>query len=317
LNPLHRISSKEPLVTGIRSIDAFVTCAKGQRLGLFAGGGVGKSVLLGMIARSSRADVNVLALVGERGREVMAFLEDELGPDGLEKSVVVTATSDETPLKRVQAARTAATIAESFRDEGRDVLLVMDSLTRVAMAQREIGLAAGEPPTTRGYPPSSFAVMPELVERAGATKQGSITGFFSVLLEGDDIDAPLSDAARAVLDGHVVLSRDLATAGHYPAVDVLESVSRLRDDAQDEDMRAACREVLRVMAARREMADLIAIGAYRSGTDPDVDRALEMQAGIRTLLQQDRTERSAWEETRARVIELTARAQEESDVPAR
>jgi FliI/YscN family ATPase len=317
LNPLQRVPSRRPLVTGIRSIDAFVTCAKGQRLGLFAGGGVGKSVLLGMIARSSGADVNVLALVGERGREVMGFLEDELGPEGRAKSVVVAATSDESPLKRVQAARTAATIAESFRDEGRDVLLVMDSLTRVAMAQREIGLAAGEPPTTRGYPPSSFAVLPELVERAGATREGSITGFFSVLLEGDDIDAPLSDAARAVLDGHVVLARELATAGHYPAVDVLESVSRLRDGAQDEAMRAACREILRTMAARREMSDLIAIGAYRAGTDPDVDRALAMQTGIRAFLRQERGERSTWEETRAGVLALTARAEGKTDVPAR
>jgi flagellum-specific ATP synthase len=194
----------------------------------------------------------------------------------------------------------------------------MDSLTRVAMAQREIGLAAGEPPTTRGYPPSSFSVLPELVERAGATREGSITGFFSVLLEGDDIDAPLSDAARAVLDGHVVLARELATAGHYPAVDVLESVSRLRDEAQDEEMRTACREVLRVTAARREMSDLIAIGAYRAGTDPDVDRALEMRTGLRAFLRQERSERSTWDETRTGVLGLVGGPRTEgADVPAR
>lgn len=321
LNPLHRVASREPLVTGIRSIDGLVTAAKGQRLGLFAGGGVGKSVLIGMLARSSRADVNVLALVGERGREVVDFLDHELGPEGLARSVVVVATSDESPLKRVQAARVAATLAESFRDSGKDVLLLMDSLTRVAMAQREIGLAAGEPPTTRGYPPSSFAILPEIVERAGATAAGSVTGFFSVLLEGDDIDAPLSDAARAVLDGHILLSRELATAGRYPAVDPLQSISRLRDEAQDPEMLAACHEVVRLLAARREMADLIAIGAYRSGSDPDVDRALQLEPAIRAFLRQKRDELSPWEETRRALVELVGRSavtsdEEESVVPA-
>ncbi len=318
LNPLHRVSRREPLVTGIRSIDSLVTCARGQRLGLFAGGGVGKSVLLGMLARTSDADVNVLALVGERGREVVDFLRAELGDEGLAKSVVVVATSDETALKRVQAARVASAIAESFRDEGKDVLLLMDSLTRVAMAQREIGLAAGEPPTTRGYPPSSFAILPEIVERAGATREGSITGFFSVLLEGDDIDAPLSDAARAVLDGHILLSRDLATAGHYPAVDVLESVSRLRDEAQDDEMLAACREVLQILSARRGMADLIAIGAYKAGTDSQVDRALEIENDLREFLRQDRSEESDWALTRRRIIDLVhVKKPEGSDVPTR
>ncbi len=317
LNPLHRVSRREPLVTGIRSIDALATCALGQRLGLFAGGGVGKSVLLGMLARTSEADVNVLALVGERGREVIDFLENELGPEGLERSVVVVATSDESALKRVQAARVASAIAESFRDEGRNVLLLMDSLTRVAMAQREIGLAAGEPPTTRGYPPSSFAVLPEIVERAGATRAGSITGFYSVLLEGDDIDAPLSDAARAVLDGHIVLSRDLATAGHYPAVDVLESVSRLRDEAQDEDMLKACREMLRLLAARRGVADLLSIGAYKAGSDPQVDRALELAPRIAEFLQQDRRQASDWNATRTGILDLVNSNPEGSDVPTR
>ena len=317
LNPLHRVSRSQPLVTGVRSIDALVTCARGQRLGLFAGGGVGKSVLLGMLARTSDADVNVLALVGERGREVVEFLDKELGPEGLAKSVVVVATSDESALRRVQAARVASAIAESFRDDGKDVLLLMDSLTRVAMAQREIGLAAGEPPTTRGYPPSSFAILPEIVERAGATRSGSVTAFFSVLLEGDDVDAPLSDAARAVLDGHIMLSRDLATTGHYPAVDVLQSVSRLRDEAQDPDMLAACREVLRLVSARRDMADLISIGAYKKGTDAQVDRALELEPRLREFLRQDRHHSSSWSETREQILALVATTGTEPDVPAR
>jgi flagellum-specific ATP synthase len=317
LNPLHRVSRREPLVTGIRSIDALVTAARGQRLGLFAGGGVGKSVLLGMLGRTSDSDVNVLALVGERGREVVEFLDNELGPEGLAKSVVVVATSDDTALKRVQAARVASAIAESFRDEGRDVLLLMDSLTRVAMAQREIGLASGEPPTTRGYPPSSFAILPEIVERAGGTRTGSITGFYSVLLEGDDIDAPLSDAARAVLDGHIVLARDLANAGHYPAVDVLDSISRLRDEAQDEEMLAACREVLQILSARRDMSDLIAIGAYKAGSDPRVDRALQLESSLGEFLRQPRDERSPWEETRERILRIVRTPAEAPDVPAR
>jgi flagellum-specific ATP synthase len=315
LNPLHRVSPKEPLVTGIRSIDALVTCARGQRLGLFAGGGVGKSVLLGMLGRTSDADVNVLALVGERGREVVEFLEQELGEDGLARSVVVVATSDESPLKRVQAARVACAIGESFRDEGKHVLLLMDSLTRVAMAQREIGLAAGEPPTTRGYPPSSFAILPEIVERAGATRDGSVTGFYSVLLEGDDIDAPLSDAARAVLDGHIVLARELATVGHYPAVDPLASVSRMRDDAQDPEMLTSCREMIELLAVRRDMADLLAIGAYKAGSDPRVDRALEREEAMNGFLRQGRREKSTWEETRKRVIGLMASRTEEAGVP--
>ncbi|MFN8179528.1 MAG: FliI/YscN family ATPase [bacterium] len=322
LNPLERISTRKPLPTGIRSLDAFVTCAQGQRLGLFAGGGVGKSVLLGMLARSSDADVNVVGLIGERGREVVEFLEGELGPEGLARSVVVVATSDDPALKRVQAARTAMAVAESFRDDGKRVLVLMDSLTRVAMAQREIGLAAGEPPTTRGYPPSSFSILPEIVERAGATTTGSVTAFFSVLLEGDDVDAPLSDAARAVLDGHVMLSRDLAVAGHYPAVDVVQSISRLRDDALDPAMLAATREVISLLAARREMADLIAVGAYKSGADARVDRALALEPAIRAFLQQDRAERSSWADTRDRLLALAATgtatgAGKKPDVPAR
>jgi flagellum-specific ATP synthase len=315
LNPLDRVPVDDPFVTGVRSIDALVSCARGQRLGLFAGGGVGKSVLLGMLARTSTADVNVVALVGERGREVKQFLDRELGVEGMKRSVVVVATSDESPLRRVQAARVACAVAESFRERGSHVLLLMDSLTRVAMAQREIGLAAGEPPTTRGYPPSSFALMPELVERAGATDRGSITGFYSVLLEGDDIDAPLSDAARAVLDGHVVLSRDLATAGHYPAVDPLESVSRMRDEVQDEAMRAAAHALVELLAARRDMADLLSIGAYKKGSDAKVDRALELEEEIAAFLRQDRQEASSWEETRECLVRLVAKERESAVVP--
>lgn len=313
LNPLHRVASRKPLVTGVRALDALVTAAEGQRLGLFAGGGVGKSVLLGMIARGCDADVTVLALIGERGREVVDFLENELGEEGRKNSVVVVATSDQTALERVQAARTAMAVAESFRDDGQRVMVLMDSLTRVAMAQREIGLAAGEPPTTRGYPPSSFSILPEIVERAGSTQAGSITGFFSVLLEGDDVDAPLSDAARAVLDGHVMLSRELATRGHYPAIDTVESVSRLRDDVLDAESLAAARSLVGLLAARREMADLIAIGAYKSGSDARVDRAIAKQEEIDTFLRQDRHESTPWDETQAR---LRALVSTDADAPA-
>ncbi len=316
LGALERVADREPLATGVRAIDGFVSCAVGQRLGIFAGGGVGKSVLLGMIARSSSADVNVLALVGERGREVVDFLQHELGSDGLARSVVVVATSDEAPIQRVQAARVACAIAESFRDRGRKVLFLLDSLTRVAMAQREIGLGAGEPPTTRGYPPSSFTILPEIIERAGRTRTGSITGFYTILLEGDDIDAPVSDAARAVLDGHLVLSRALATRSQFPAVDVLDSVSRLRDDSQDPEMNAACRSILEAMGARRAMDDLIAIGAYKSGSDARVDRALAIEEELAQFLKQGRRDRSGWEETRAGLLKIASRAAEGTRVPA-
>lgn len=306
LNPLDRVVTRDPLPTGVKAIDSLLTCAEGQRLGLFAGGGVGKSVLMGMLARGTAADVTVVALIGERGREVVSFIEHELGPEAMKKCVVVTATSDDTALQRVQAARTALTVAESFRDEGKRVLLLMDSLTRVANAQREIGLAAGEPPTTRGYPPSSFGVLPEIVERAGATKKGSITGFFTVLLDGDDVDAPLSDAARAVLDGHVMLSRDLATSGHWPAIDVLDSVSRLRDDVIDDDVRAAGRNLVQWLAAKRDMADLISIGAYRAGSDPNVDRALQLGPQIFEFLTQERGDLVPFEQTRQSLLTLGA-----------
>jgi flagellum-specific ATP synthase len=276
----------EPLSTGIRSIDGLMTCGKGQRMGIFAGSGVGKSVALGMMARYTSADVNVIALVGERGREVNEFLERDLGKQGLDRSVVVVATSDEPALRRVQAAQTATAIAEYFRDEGKDVLLLMDSVTRFAMAQREIGLAAGEPPTTRGYPPSVFAMLPQLVERAGRSAKGSITGFYSVLVEGDDPQEPISDTVRGLLDGHTWLSRKLAAKAHFPAVDVLESISRLMSDITSQAHRDAAQLVRELMAVYRDHEDLISIGAYRRGANRMVDLAIDMLDSINGFLRQ-------------------------------
>jgi flagellum-specific ATP synthase len=275
-----------PLGTGIRGLDGLLTCGKGQRMGIFAGSGVGKSVLLGMMARYTSADVNVIALVGERGREVNEFLERDLGTAGLARSVVVVATSDEPALMRIQAAQTATAIAEFFRDSGRDVLLIMDSLTRFAMAQREIGLAAGEPPTTRGYPPSVFAMLPKLVERAGQATKGSITGFYSVLVEGDDPQEPISDTVRGLLDGHTWLSRKLASRGHYPAIDILNSISRLATDITPRQQQDAAQSIRELLAAYRDHEDLISIGAYRRGANRAVDAAIEMQDEINRYLRQ-------------------------------
>jgi flagellum-specific ATP synthase len=275
-----------PLRTGIRALDGLLTCGKGQRMGIFAGSGVGKSVLLGMMARYTSADVNVIALVGERGREVNEFLERDLGPAGLARSVVVVATSDEPALMRIQAAQTATAIAEFFRDSGRDVLLIMDSLTRFAMAQREIGLAAGEPPTTRGYPPSVFAMLPKLVERAGQATKGSITGFYSVLVEGDDPQEPISDTVRGLLDGHTWLSRKLAARGHYPAIDILNSISRLATDITPRQQQDAAQSIRELLAAYRDHEDLISIGAYRRGANRAVDTAIELQDEINRYLRQ-------------------------------
>lgn len=276
----------QPLGTGIRALDGMLTCGRGQRMGIFAGSGVGKSVLLGMMSRYTAADVNVIALVGERGREVNEFLERDLGAEGLARSVVVVATSDEPALVRVQAAQTATAIAEYFRDSGRDVLLIMDSLTRFAMAQREIGLAAGEPPTTRGYPPSVFGLLPKLVERAGRTSQGSITGFYSVLVEGDDPQEPIADAVRGLLDGHVWLSRKLASRGHYPAIDILASLSRLMTDITPRAQQDAAISVRELMGAYRDHEDLISIGAYRRGSNRIVDLSIDLQDEINRFLRQ-------------------------------
>jgi flagellum-specific ATP synthase len=301
----------KPISTGVRAIDGFLTCGQGQRLGLFAGAGVGKSVTLGMIARYTSADVCVVALVGERGREVNEFIQRDLGPS-LAKSVVVVATSDEPALARVQAAQTATCIAEYFRDRGQNVLLLVDSLSRVALAQREIGLAAGEPPTTRGFPPSTFTLLPRLLERAGRTNSGSITGIYTVLVEGDDPQEPVADSARSLLDGHIWLSRKLANAGHYPAIDVLDSLSRLMNVIVDGEHLAAASAIRRILATYREHEELIAVGAYRAGSNPAVDLALRLQAEAMELLRQQIGEPASLQEARARVVELMARMAEEN-----
>jgi flagellum-specific ATP synthase len=303
-NPLDRRRIREPIVTGIRSIDALLTCGKGQRVGIFAGSGVGKSVMLGMIARNTSADVNVIALVGERGREVAEFLDQELGREGLRRSVVVVATSDQAPLIRLKAAFMATTIAEYFRDRGKDVMLMMDSVTRLAMSQREVGLAIGEPPTTKGYTPSVFAMLPKLLERAGTSRQGSITGLYTVLVEGDDMTEPVADAVRSILDGHIVLSRRLASAGHYPAVDVLESVSRVMPAITSEDHRRTVHRIVDMMATYREAEDLINIGAYVKGSNPRIDEALQTWDHIREFLRQRADERAEYTESLRRVMAL-------------
>ena len=274
-DPLQRQRITEPLGTGIRAIDSLITCGKGQRVGIFAGSGVGKSVLLGMIARNAEADVNIIALIGERGREVRDFLERDLGAEGLTRSVVIVATSDQPALVRIKGAHVATAIAEHFRDEGKDVMLMMDSITRVATAQREIGLAIGEPPTTRGYTPSTFAMLPRLLERAGMGKKGSVTGLYTVLVEGDDMDEPVADAVRSILDGHIVLSRRLQSQGHYPAIDVLESVSRVMVDVVSPEHSEQSNKVKEVLVNYREAEDLINVGAYQQGNNAQIDVAIQ------------------------------------------
>ncbi len=306
VNPLDRRTIDEPLETGVRAIDGVLSIGRGQRMGIFAGSGVGKSTLLGMIARRASADVNVIALLGERGREVRDFPEDSLGEEGPARSIVIVATGDESALVRARGALVATAIAEHFRDQGQQVLLMVDSVTRVAMAWREIGLAVGEPPTTKGYPPSVFASLPRLLERAGNGTDGGITGIYTVLVEGDDFNEPVADAVRGILDGHIVLSRDLATAGHFPAIEVLGSVSRVRDRLIDAEHRQAANEVQRLLAAYREKEDLIAVGAYQAGSDRTVDAAIEARGGILSFLQQAPDEPSSFTETRERLVSLAA-----------
>jgi flagellum-specific ATP synthase len=307
-NPLTRRRITETVATGIRSIDTLLTLGKGQRVGIFAGSGVGKSVTLGMIARNTSADVNVIALVGERGREVTEFLERELGPEGLRRSVVIVATSDQASLIRLKAAFMATTVAEYFRDAGMDVMLMMDSVTRLAMAQREVGLAIGEPPTTKGYTPSVFAMLPKLLERAGNSRTGSITGIYTVLVEGDDMTEPVADAVRSILDGHIVLSRRLASAGQYPAVDPLESISRVMPAVTSPAHRAAVHRFLDMMATYRESEDLINIGAYVKGSNPRIDRAVRNWDAMRDFLRQDSNEEAEFNGSVGRLLDLIARA---------
>lgn len=293
--------------TGVRAIDGLLTCGVGQRIGVFAGSGVGKSVTLGMMARYSSADVIVIGLIGERGREVNEFLERDLGPSGLARSVCVVATSDEPAIMRVQAASTATAVAEYFRDQGKNVLLMMDSLTRFALAQREIGLAAGEPPTTRGFPPSVFALLPRLVERAGRTPTGSITAIYSVLVEGDDVNEPVSDTVRGLLDGHVILSRKLAAQSHYPAIEVLGSISRLFTEICSPQQRQAAATIRELLSAYREHEDLISIGAYRSGANPVVDTAIAMRGEIMQFLRQNIEDKTDVASARDELVKLAQR----------
>ncbi len=301
-NPLDRRMIDEVLETGVRAIDGTLTIGRGQRIGIFAGSGVGKSTLLGMVARQARADVNVIALLGERGREVRDFIEHSLGPEGLARSVVVVATGDQAALVRARGALVATAIAEYFRDQGKQVLLMVDSVTRVAMAWREIGLAVGEPPTTKGYPPSVFAALPRLLERAGNGAVGGITGIYTVLVDGDDFNEPVADAARSILDGHIVLTRKLAAAGHYPSIDVLESKSRVRDQIIDSPQKSAANALLRLEAAYREKEDLIMVGAYQKGNDLQVDAAVALRDRVLAFLQQQPEESSTAAATKVALL---------------
>ena len=307
-DPCSRPRINSILSTGVRAIDGMFTCGRGQRIGIFAGSGVGKSVTLGMMARYTNADVIVIALIGERGRELNDFIERDLGEEGLKKSVVVVATSNEPALMRVRAPSTAMSIAEYFRDQGKDVLILMDSLTRLAMAQREIGLAAGEPPTTRGYPPSVFAMLPQLVERAGRSALGSITAFFTVLVEGDDTNDIIGDTVRGLLDGHLWLSRKLSTRGHYPAIDPIESISRLMPDICDPEHLQATRTLRRLLGVYLDNEDLISIGAYRAGSSKEIDLAIQMKPQIDQFLQQPVAEQAMLDDTITRIRELGIRS---------
>jgi flagellum-specific ATP synthase len=289
-NPMLRPPIREPIQVGVKVIDALLTVGKGQRIGLFAGSGVGKSTLLGMIARNSSADINVIALIGERGREVREFLDSELGPEGLSKSIVVVATSDQPPLMRIKGAYTATAISEYFRDRGYHVNLMMDSVTRVAIAQREIGLATGEPPTTKGYTPSVFSVLPKLLERTGTNENGTITAFYTVLVDGDDMNEPIADTVRGILDGHFVMDRKLAERGQYPAINVLKSISRVMNQIAEEEHRQIAQEIRSLISTYEDNYELIHIGAYKRGSNPDIDKAISFYGKIQAFLKQDTAE---------------------------
>jgi flagellum-specific ATP synthase len=306
-NPLEREHITKPLVTGIRAIDGLLPCGLGQRIGIFGGSGVGKSTLLGSMSRHSSADVTVIGLIGERNREVRGFLEHELGPEGRKRSVVVCATSERPAPLRVRACFVALSVAEYFRDQGANVLLVMDSVTRLAMAQREIGLAAGEPPSQKGYTPSVFNMLPKILERAGNFRQGSITAFFTVLVEGDDFNEPICDAVRSILDGHIILSRQLGAQGHYPAIDILHSVSRLTSQIATPSQKDAARKMREALAAYRDAEDLIQLGAYVSGSNPVLDTSIQLRPELLNFLRQDHTTTSTVDETLARMQELALR----------
>ena len=303
-NPLTRDTIERPLETGVRAIDGLLTIGRGQRVGIFAGSGVGKSTMLGMIARNAKADVNVIALLGERGREVREFIENSLGEEGLARSVVIVATGDQAALVRARGALVATAIAEYFRDQGKQVLLMVDSVTRVAMAWREIGLATGEPPTTKGYPPSVFANLPRLLERAGNGTNGGITGIYTVLVDGDDFNEPVADASRSILDGHIVLTRRLASQNHFPSIDVLDSKSRVKDAITNDVQKRACSAMLRLEAAYREKEDLIMVGAYQKGSDPYVDAAIAYRYKVLEFLQQRPDETTFYGDTYSALAQI-------------
>jgi FliI/YscN family ATPase len=304
--PLDRSNIRQPIATSIRAVDGLHTCGLGQRMGIFSGPGVGKSTLMSSIAKNTSADVSVVALIGERGREVLEFVENSLGPEGLKRCVVIVSTGDDTPLLKVRAAKVACTISEFFRDQGKNVLLLMDSLTRLAQAQRQIGLAAREPPATKGFPPSVFALLPEILERAGKTSKGSITGFYTVLVEGDDFNEPIPDAVKGISDGHLWLNRALANRGHYPAIDVLQSISRVRGDVVAREQTAAARRVLSLLATYSDIEDLVNIGAYVPGINLEFDLAVQVRPRIVQFLQQDSRTALNLEQSRKELFDLLA-----------
>ncbi len=303
-DPLKRKIIDEVLPLGVKAVDGMLTVGKGQRIGIFAGSGVGKSTLLGMFARNTKADINVIALIGERGREVREFIERDLGEEGIKRSVLVVATSDKPALIRKKAAKTATAIAEYFRDQGKDVLLMMDSLTRFSMAQREIGLASGEPPVSRGYPPSVYSEMPKLLERAGNSERGSITGLYTVLVDGDDFNEPITDTARSILDGHIMLSRKLGHKNHYPAIDILQSISRCMSSIVTKEHKEAAGKLKNVLATYQDAEDLINIGAYKSGSNPDIDNAIAKIKEVNAFLQQDVNSKINFDDEIAMLMEI-------------